>query len=220
MSTWGPPSKLQGEEAFHSEPRASWINEVVNHCQHISVCLGAEWNKAFPRAFGKSLPNVDRYKSLQCGLKQHTGWLIIQSGSRERVGAPYQARSGGGPRPHRRLSWQGRLHCMWGVPVPVDSQLLERNRANNQLYILFMSACFSFSFYESLEKWRLWCKLCKFNPQKCFYHVLAGVYSYWAHRFWGRFTSSSRLQSVSAEMTTVFLSITRKIEMSYFTGII
>lgn len=63
---WRPLCNYFRPEVFHYGPRALWRSRVVNHCQrHISVCLGAARTEAFPRPFGKLLPNVDRYQSLQ-----------------------------------------------------------------------------------------------------------------------------------------------------------
>lgn len=63
---WRPLRNYLGPEVFHYGPRALWMSRVVNHCQrHISVCLGVAHTEAFPRPFGKLLPNVDRYQSLQ-----------------------------------------------------------------------------------------------------------------------------------------------------------
>lgn len=63
---WRPLRNYLRPEVFHYGPRALWTSRVVNHCQrHISVCLGAAHTEAFPRPFGKLLPNVDRYQSLQ-----------------------------------------------------------------------------------------------------------------------------------------------------------
>lgn len=96
---------------------------------------------------------------------------------------------------------------MWGVLGPVYSQLMDHNRANNQLYFLFVIVFF----YESLEKMWQWYNLC--NPEKCFSNVGAAVYSYWAHCYFGSFTSSSELRGVqcpTAGMGTALLSINRK----------
>lgn len=66
---WRPLRNYLGPEVLHYGPRALWRSWVVNHCQrHISVCLGVAHTEAFPRPFGKLLPNVDRYQSLQCCL--------------------------------------------------------------------------------------------------------------------------------------------------------